>query len=410
MIKNNMNIQFIGQGLSNESPSAGSILIDSFQDLSFNKFSVFVAFVGVAGIRQLEPHIQNSKEHILDWTGFFGVDQKGTSKEALEALLALDINSKIYFTTTTITYHPKVYLFEGVLKNRILIGSSNLTEKGLFNNIEANIVIDVDKEDILGLNLIEEIKLYFNDFLTGENNNTQVLTSNLINQLHLAGIVPTELERGRIHDNINRTISDSNLNNTIIHELFPSISIQRTPQRINAPNRSHRETQINNLLPSDLWSIKGELGWIKPSLSRSDAQIIESERTNVTGVLRLTFSRYEYNGSPIDKNTYFRFDLFGGADWNERERPNKSPLEETNMRFLLMIDGENKGEFNLRVSHDVDRIADQANVPTYLHWGEAISIIRSQNLQGKSLFLYKPPVGMSEPFFIVIEDENDDVN
>ena len=42
-----------------------------------------------------------------------GVDQKATSKEALDLLLALGINTKVYYTESDVIFHPKIYVFDG---------------------------------------------------------------------------------------------------------------------------------------------------------------------------------------------------------------------------------------------------------------------------------------------------------
>ncbi len=88
-----MSVRFLGQGLRVGGNSTGNTLLESFQDVEFSSFICFVAFAGVTGIEKLKSHILTSKSHITDWKTFVGIDLKGTSKEALEALLELDINT-----------------------------------------------------------------------------------------------------------------------------------------------------------------------------------------------------------------------------------------------------------------------------------------------------------------------------
>ncbi|MBK7345442.1 MAG: phospholipase D family protein [Chitinophagaceae bacterium] len=58
--------------------------------------------------------------------------QQGTSKQALELLLEKGIETYIYHREEEyITYHPKLFLFEGQKHTRVIIGSSNLTRSGL---------------------------------------------------------------------------------------------------------------------------------------------------------------------------------------------------------------------------------------------------------------------------------------
>ena len=89
-----MRVSFVSQGLSQEGNSVGKIVLDSFNDASFTKFSCLVAFVTTSGIEGLEETIITSKSHITDFNVIVGIDQKATSKESLERLLSLDINTK----------------------------------------------------------------------------------------------------------------------------------------------------------------------------------------------------------------------------------------------------------------------------------------------------------------------------
>lgn len=404
-----MDVQFLNQGLNPEGASAGNFLIENLGNTAYNKFTAFVAFAGVSGLRKLRSHIRNAKDYIDSWNIFVGIDIKGTSKEALELLLEININTRIYYTKTQITYHPKVYIFEGEESNKIMLGSSNLTERGLFNNIESNIVLEFESTDEQGMEVLGQLKRYFGDFLDDTNSNIRLLTQELIDLLYERNIIPTEEERRRkYHDTNSRDEGDDNGYDEIdrISELFPSITMQRTP-RVPNQRQVDREGDVEIHQaddPEDLWNNKGDEVWVKRNLRNSDAQIVTVDGTNPTGVLRLAQARYRKNGELIDKNTYFRDTLFGDFDWTERRRRNNPPLQETNIRFRMRIGGDDKGEFILRISHDPDRIADQANIPTTLHWGDAIDVIRRNNVVGKDLYLYAPPDGASEPFFIDIRN------
>ena len=400
-------IRFLGQGLQQEGESIGSILINGFQDIEFNSFLAFVAFVGVAGISQLREHILTSKTHIITWKVFIGIDQKATSKEALQALIDLDINTKIYFTPTRITYHPKIYLFEGDTKARVVIGSSNLTERGLFNNVEASIIIDITYPDEEGIAVIQQIKTYFQTFTNGENTNIQIATTEIIEMLRARGIVPTEQDRRRIDEKESEEQEETQ-NNTQdnFRTLFPSTRMQRSPtrqhrERARGETTRARETpmlqEVVNPIIIDIWDTKGRLLWKKENLQASDAQVVSANGTNPTGVLRL--SKAENN---INSETYFRNSLFGNFEWMQIPRRNNTPIEEIYVRFLLKIGDIDKGEFTLRISHNINRVSNQKNIPTTLHWGNALGIIRENSLVGANLYLYAPVEGTTEPYFIHI--------
>ena len=89
-----MNITLLGQGFEAASElSVGKQLIKFFKDKGFHTFTGISAFTSLKGINGLSKHIIDSKKHLEIITIVTGVDQKVTSKEALEVLLNLNINS-----------------------------------------------------------------------------------------------------------------------------------------------------------------------------------------------------------------------------------------------------------------------------------------------------------------------------
>ena len=85
-----------------------------------------------------------------------GVDIENTSREGLEDLLFLGsvgmAETYIYHNEDPgVTFHPKVYLFSSEDRARLIVGSNNLTQAGLFTNTEAGLQIDaaIDEEVII---------------------------------------------------------------------------------------------------------------------------------------------------------------------------------------------------------------------------------------------------------------------
>lgn len=92
-----MKVSFTGQGIiSSSNISVGSCLIQSLVDSSFNSFVGISAFASQAGVIGINKSIKLAKSQGKSITIIVGVDQKGTSKEALEALLELGVNSSGY--------------------------------------------------------------------------------------------------------------------------------------------------------------------------------------------------------------------------------------------------------------------------------------------------------------------------
>jgi len=113
-----MDIQLLGQGYEKESEnSVGNHLIKLLSDKEFQSFTAISAFISQAGVTGLSTHIEKAKEHLEVITIITGVDQKGTSKEALEALIKLDVNAYVFYQPSITIFHPKIYLFEGIKKS-----------------------------------------------------------------------------------------------------------------------------------------------------------------------------------------------------------------------------------------------------------------------------------------------------
>ncbi|NVO11439.1 MAG: hypothetical protein HXX16_15865 [Bacteroidales bacterium] len=113
-----MKVTLLGQGYEPTSEfSVGKQLAKLFADKDFHTFTGISAFSSQIGVNDIASHIFRAKEHLQNITIITGVDQKATSKEALEALLELNILSYIFYVPPPFpTFHPKIYLFEGNVK------------------------------------------------------------------------------------------------------------------------------------------------------------------------------------------------------------------------------------------------------------------------------------------------------
>jgi hypothetical protein len=114
----------------------------------------------------------------------------------------------------------------------------------------------------------------------------------------------------------------------------------------------------------------------------------------------LAQANFRINGQLIDPTAYFRDILFGGFHWR---RVQTNPVKySTSIRFDITILGNSYGIRELEVSHQPSRIANQANIPTVLHWGDLTQEVRRLNIIGRTFNLYGPEEGTTEPFFIEI--------
>lgn len=187
-----MQINFIGHGLDNDKKlNVGDQIATSFESKLYDKFFGFVAFAATSGIGKILKSIDKAKATYSQLIFFVGVDNKGTSKEALEMLLNKNIDTYIYHRPEDfITYHPKLFLFEGAKYSRVIIGSSNMTRSGFLTNIEASIQLDFQPStDKQGNKLLTEIKDYFKEILNLDSKHLIKLDKELIEKYQSNGLL-----------------------------------------------------------------------------------------------------------------------------------------------------------------------------------------------------------------------------
>lgn len=329
-----------------------------------------------------------------------GIDQEGTSKEALEEILALGIDSYIFYQAEAPIFHPKIYLFEGANNVKLIVGSSNLTARGLFTNVESSLLIEFDINDKEGTLLLSELKSYYQSLFDFSDPNLFKITTQVIGDFITRGIVPDEITRRKIYDRKvgsgNATSSQSN-NVTVVS--------QRATARIPAsfptkPRSSGVSQTVNPIQSSNLTTPTSApsgttnsittrtLIWQKLSLSQSDAQHVPTG-TAITGNLKLSQARFKVNNVQIDQTTYFRNQIFSTLTW-VKTKPNNNSYEEAFCPFDITLLGNALGLHTLKLSHDPVRIAGQGNTPTWLHWGNTLmNILQQTDITGRTLNLYQ---------------------
>jgi len=227
-----MIIKFIGQGLDPESDAtAGNFVIDSLESKNYSSFNAFVAFVSTGGLRNVIDQLIAFKEVGGIIKLFLGVDLNATSKEALEQLLENEIDSYVVYSPNNIIYHPKIYAFEGAEQKRAIIGSSNLTESGLFQNIEASVCFDFASDDENGNEFLSNIYDHFNTIINQEHSSCQLLTEEVLEILVESKVVLPEAVSRAKSNKINREFGQKKANvNTRLLDLFGKVKAKRPPK------------------------------------------------------------------------------------------------------------------------------------------------------------------------------------
>jgi len=391
-----MNISLLGQGFEAASEnSVGNKLVKSFADKDFHAFTGISAFASQAGIKGLSKHIKTAKKHLNFITIVTGIDQKGTSKEALEEIVALEIDAYVFYQPSSTIFHPKIYLFEGQEKSELIIGSTNLTSQGLFTNVEASLLVSIDNSIEDERKIVEQLKDYFKGIFDFSDPNLRKLNNKIIAKLVKANVVPTEAERKAAQDKAEK--EERRETENIISKIFPKRAIAKLPGEFRGSKKPTVKTTATSAAAAGSPYAKGKLVWTRKKLPFSSVQG-GGQGTNPTGGLRLVQDDFISGGSKIDQTSYFR-NLFGRYAWNQVR---KTPyVEASKVPFEVTIKGVFHGKFDLEVRHKPSGEAGQHNYTTSISWGAVSSIISKADLTGSRLDLYAPK-RKGKPFEIVI--------
>jgi len=368
--------QPFGKPAETHHPSISSLL-DS-PDL--DDFLFAAAFVRSAGVDLIDAALKKRSSAV---TFIAGINNGVTSVQGLSALVSA--GAKVFTFDTgspTRIFHPKLFLGWGKAKARLIIGSANVTLNGMANNVEASVDLDLDLTVGTHKAMVDAVRTYFAD-----------LPKEFPAHCAAAGsdsVVEALFEEGRLEDEDvlpeapEVPSGKSSKPPPAGGKKIPAISLPWTPGK--PGKKAGKATAKPSAVgPSSaaVASARGPLVWTKPNLKGTDAQQPPSANTNPTGNLRLASANFKVGGKVIDKKSYFRKTVFGGLAWSKSKT-----TEYATGSFNIVRSGKLLGSFDLKLSHDLKRVADQNNVPTVLHWGDAIDVVRKANVKGLTLRLY----------------------
>ncbi|HCW07992.1 MAG TPA: hypothetical protein DGG95_11585 [Cytophagales bacterium] len=396
-----MQIKLLGQGFKpSSSQPVGQELIKFLADKDFHTFTGISAFASQAGVKGLSKYISSAKKHLKVITIVTGVDQKGTSKEALEALLDLDVEAYVFYQPSITIFHPKIYLFEGDNKSEFILGSSNLTSQGLFTNVEASLLVSIDNKNAGDQQIIKQLKDYFSGIFDLTDPNIKKLTKQLIADLVKSRVVPTEEERKAIQDKAGK--SENISTESLISKIFPKRAIAQIPSEFRGVRKPSTKVKVSTSpAVAPVKSKPAELLWKSGRLTQRDLNIPKGSNTNPTGSMLFKKGKTE----DIDQRHYFRDNVFSSLKWVRDKDPKTSHLERANALFKIIIDGKEAGDYELTLTHNTKtdtRSYKQKNSMTQISWGKAKKVIAKDALIGKSASLFKN-AGKRDEFTLTIE-------
>jgi len=188
-----MKIEFLGHGLhDNNINTVGDWLCSTLRDSDYHSFVGFSAFTKMSGINRIKNDLLIAKKSYSSIKFYLGIVERGTSKEALEFLIQNDIETWVYCTDQSIMFHPKIYFFKGKHNSRFILGSSNLTSAGLFDNIEASSLFEFSNRDATGNKFVRQYESYFKSILEGADKYIQRLNVEVLVGLIESGYIVDE--------------------------------------------------------------------------------------------------------------------------------------------------------------------------------------------------------------------------
>jgi len=391
-----MEIEVLGQGFEPLSKkSVGNILMDCFTNKEFYSFKAISAFATLSGVQGISKFISEAT-HLNRNLIVVGVNEKVTSKEALEEILKIEnVKSYVFYANNKSIFHPKIYLFEGLRTSVLIIGSSNLTGRGLFINVEASLKVTIDNTIAKDKKVIDQIKEYFKGIFDETDKNLKVISSELIENLVKSGIVPTEAEQRESRVKSKKVSSTET--DDFISKIFPKRAIAKIPKEFKSKLIKNDFTEILKSFDKNL----SELLWQSGKLTERDLNIPKSKKTNPTG------SMYFKKGlnENIDQRHFFRDVIFRDLDWKKDLNPKTSHYERTYSNFRIIIKGVDFGIHELLINHNTKTDTTsyiQKNSMTSLSWGEAKPLIAKEELIGCNASLYSNKED-SNIFILVIE-------
>jgi HKD family nuclease len=391
-----MEIGILGQGFEPLSKKAvGNILMGYFSNQEFHSFTAISAFATLSGVNGISKFISGGN-HLKNNLIVVGVNEKVTSKEALEEILKIEnVKSYVFYANNNSIFHPKIYLFEGNKTTILIIGSSNLTGRGLFTNVEASLQVTIDNSIEKDKKIIGQLKDYFKGIFDQTDSNLKSITNELINNLVKSGIVPTEAEkrasRAKAKESNPKVIDD------IISQIFPKRAIAKIPKEFNSKSIKKEVVKFSKSFDRNL----SKLLWQSGKLTERDLNIPKSKNTNPTG------SMYFKKGlnQNIDQRHFFRENVFKNLEWKKDLNPTTSHYERTKAVFRIIIKGTDFGFHELLINHNTKTDTKsyiQKNSMTSLSWGESKSMIAKDELIGCNALLYSNDED-STSFTLVIE-------
>lgn len=366
---------------------------DLFDVVDIQRVIVSVAFVNLAGVELLEEKLAAQLDKTL---AFIGIRNDITTMQGAQRLLDLGVTLYTVDTgTRRVIYHPKIYLVRGALQAKLIIGSANLTQGGLNNNIEAGIVIECDLTSKSDQDLVESIEASFGTALAEHPDNiVQITDSAQLVAQHKIGLLLDEMAASPPRPASSATSPSDDTTPRIklkVKPIFSSITAAKSIAKKSAVKPAVKAGKVSKTNPVEEAKVPNEgieleLVWQSKELTRRDLDVpVEGRNTNRTGSINLDKGLLPED---VDHRHYFRDEVFDALTW----MPSSSTVDEAYAKFQLVVRGVDYGTFDMRIAHTTSTNTtsyEQRNAMTRLGWGAARDHVANPTLIGGRLSLFR---------------------
>jgi len=129
----------------------GTSLLGHITSGMWSRLDIAVAWVRESGLRHLRPALKSFLSNGNELSVVVGIDLENTTYEGLDGLLGLEAFGKsstvIHHNESGTIFHPKLYLLRSSSKAKLIVGSNNITEAGLYRNTEAGLEMEASISD-----------------------------------------------------------------------------------------------------------------------------------------------------------------------------------------------------------------------------------------------------------------------
>ena len=161
-------------------------------DPVWDQLDIAVAWVRASGMVYLADRLANFLRYGGVLSVIVGIDLENTTREGLQALLDLekhgDCQIYVYHNEANSIFHPKLYLWRNEEEARLIVASNNITQSGLYTNVEAGLQVDVTIHDPVVAQTLDALASWKSD----EGGLARRLDAALLAQLVVGGYVPSE--------------------------------------------------------------------------------------------------------------------------------------------------------------------------------------------------------------------------